>query len=90
MLSEVQKKVVKNKTSLKKAPVVHGTLVDKKVIFRDEKLYAILSEGKAFIDNQSAAIGVDNLYDLLVKYSDGMSMPKHCFSCEVQVLQKDY
>ena len=81
MLSEVQKKVVKNKTSLKKAPVVHGTLVDKKVIFRDEKLYAILSEGKAFIDNQSAAIGVDNLYDLLVKYSDGMSMPKHCFSC---------
>jgi hypothetical protein len=81
MLSEVQKKVVKNKTFLKKAPVVHGTLVDKKGFFRDEKLYAILSEGKAFIDNQSAAIGVDNLYDLLVKYSDGMSMPKHCFSC---------
>ena len=59
------------------APALRSVLalVDKKPRAQDEKLFSILSEGKL---GKSNGISDPALFDTLVRYSEGMTSPKHC------------
>lgn len=75
VVSEQQQQQKSSQAKIPAKPIVHGSLVDKKPRAQDEKLFLILSEGKL---GKSNGISDPALFDTLVRYSEGMTSPKHC------------